>query len=445
VAADGPTEGPVALAPATPMTAPAVTTAAAPKRTAMAVLMSSLALVAGKVATMGFGFLAWIVAARLYSATDVGLASGAVSAVTLCAQLALVGVGSAVITLLPRHAASPGVLLDTSIAYLALTALVAGGLFVAFAGGVLHELSVVATDPVFALLFIVLAVAGTLGVLFDQASTARRRGDQVLLRGVAAGVVTLAAVAVIGLGASGAGSRAIFAAWALGGVVTLALGLVLIGRAVPGYRVGARLDRRLAGELTRVGFPNYLLTLTERAPGFVLPIIVTELLSPAENAAWYAAWMMAWVVFVIPIQVGMTSFAEVAREPGSARRIVRNGVATSLAIGVPGAIVLGVAAVPILGFLGPHYAATAAAPLRVLLVGVVPLTIVQAYFSLGRARHSLREPIVVGSVSSVLSIVVPAAVGTTTGLVGMAASWLAIQTATAIVAGVRLRALLPRP
>jgi len=141
----------------------------------------------------------------------------------------------------------------------------------------------------------------------------------------------------------------------------------------------------------------------------------------------------------------MTSFAEIAREPGSARRIVRNGVVTSLAIGVPGALLLGVIAVPVLGLLGPHYADTAAAPLRVLLLGVVPLTIIQAYFSLGRARHSLREPIVVGSISSVLSIVVPAAVGVTTGLVGMAAAWLAIQVGTALVAGLRLRALLARP
>lgn len=443
MAADGPAEGPVALPVAASGAAPVGPPAA--NRTATAVLLSSLALVAGKVATMGFGFLAWIVAARLYSAPDVGLAAGAVSAVTLCAQISLVGVGAAVITLLPRHAAAPGVLLDTSIAYLALTALVAGALFVAFAGGVLRELSVVATDPVYALLFVLLAVAGTLGVLFDQASTARRRGDQVLLRGVAAGIVTLATVAVIGLGASTAGSRSIFAAWALGGVTTLALGLVLVGRAVPGYSFRVRLDRRLAGELTRVGLPNYLLTLAERAPGFVLPIVVTELLSPADNAAWYAAWMMAWVVFVIPIQVGMTSFAEIAREPGTARRIVRNGVVTSLALGVAGAVLLSLAAVPILGLLGPHYADAAATPLRVLLVGIVPMTIVQAYFSLGRARHSLREPIIVGAASSVLSIIVPAAVGPTTGLVGMAVAWLAIQAATALVAGVRLRRLLARP
>lgn len=415
--------------------------AAAERRTSAAVLLSSLALVAGKVATMGFGFLAWIVAARLYPATEVGLASGAVAAVTLCAQLALVGVGSAVITLLPRHVHAPGRLLDTSIWYLTLTAAVAAVLFVLFAGAVLGELNVVAADPAYSLLFVVLSICGTLGVLFDQASTARRRGDQVLVRGVAAGVVTLVAVAVIGYGGNGTDSRQIFVAWVLGGLVTWGLGLLLIGRAVPGYRLGARLNRRLAAELTQVGTPNYLLTLAERAPGFVLPIVVTEMLSPAENAAWYVAWMMAWVVFVIPVQVGMTSFAEIARDPGATRQIVRHGIVTSLGLGIAGAIVLGVLAVPILGLLGPHYADIAAAPLRILLLGIVPVTFIQAYFSVGRARQSLREPIVVGSISGLLSIVIPALVGPTLGLTGMAAAWLAVQVVTALIALVRLRVL----
>ena len=73
----------------------------------LAIFLSSAALIAGKVATMGFGFPAWIVAARMYPTNEVGLASGAVAAVTLCAQVALIGVGSAVITLLPVFGPRP--------------------------------------------------------------------------------------------------------------------------------------------------------------------------------------------------------------------------------------------------------------------------------------------------------------------------------------------------
>jgi len=406
-----------------------------------AILVSSIALIAGKVATMGFGFLAWIVAARMYPTSEVGLASGAVAAVTLCAQVALIGVGSAVITLLPSFEARPARLLDTAASLLTLSGLLTALAFLLFAGTVLQELRVVAADPAYAVLFAILAVAGTLGVLFDQASTARRRGNQVLLRGVAAGVTTLTLVAVIAIAFGDTSSHAIFVAWVIGGLVTWGLGLVTLARSFPGYRYRPRLSRTISADLVRVGTPNYLLSLTERAPGFVLPIVVTELLSPADNAHWYVAWMMAWVVFVIPIQVGMTSFAEISREPGRLRAIVAHGTRSSLVMGVAAAVGMAIVGGPALHLLGAGYAAAGLTPLWILLIGVVPMTFIQAYFSLCRARRQLGAAIVLGTVNSIVSIVVPGLAGIAWGLAGMAVAWLAIQCLTALVAVWGLNAL----
>src|SRR5581483_10378449 len=74
--------------------------------------LNSIALIAGKMATMGVGFLAWLVAARLFAPADVGLAAGAVSAMMLCVQLALFGAGAAIISLYPQHQQRPAALLD---------------------------------------------------------------------------------------------------------------------------------------------------------------------------------------------------------------------------------------------------------------------------------------------------------------------------------------------
>jgi O-antigen/teichoic acid export membrane protein len=402
------------------------------------VVVSSLTLIAGKVATMGFGFLAWIAAARLYAVDEVGLASGAVSAATLCTQFALVGVGSAVISLLPEYADRPRHLVDAAIVVLTVAALVAAAAFLAFANGLLRELQVVGADPVFAGLFTVLTVGGTLGVLFDQTSTASRRGHETLLRALAAGVVTLIVVVIIQAAMPGSGSKGIFVAWALGGVTTAALGAVLVQRLHGGFAGRPTFDAGIARNLVRVGFPNYVLTLTERAPGFVLPIVVTELLSPADNAHWYAAWMMAWVVFVIPIQIGMTSFAEAARDPAAVGRVVRGGIRTSLTLGVVAAVGLGVFAEPVLRLLGHGYADASALPLRILVLGFAPFAVVQAYFSLCRARRQLGGAIALGTVASIASIVVPAVAGVASGLVGMAVAWLGVQVLVAAVAGWRM-------
>jgi O-antigen/teichoic acid export membrane protein len=299
----------------------------------------------------------------------------------------------------------------------------------------------VAVEPAYALLFLSLAVFGTLGVLFDQASTARRQGILVMMRGVAAGFVTLVAVAIIGLAGTDTTSVAIFAAWVAGGLVTALGGFWTMRRVVPSYRYRPVADRALSGEVISVGLPNYALTLAERSPGFVLPVVVVELLSPADNAAWYVAWMMAWVVFIIPIQIGMTSFAEIARAPERTPKIVRDGIRTSLGLGALAALALAVLAQPILSLLGEAYVAAAETPLRILLLGFLPLTFIQAYFSLCRAQRRLGQAIVLAVIDAVASILIPALAAPSTGLVGMAMAWLLLQVAVAFVALARLRSL----
>src|SRR5215204_3677784 len=77
--------------------------------------LNSITLILGKMVTMALGFVVWLVAAKLFAPAEVGLASGTVSAMMLCVQLALFGAGAAVISLYPQHLQRPGELLDTAI------------------------------------------------------------------------------------------------------------------------------------------------------------------------------------------------------------------------------------------------------------------------------------------------------------------------------------------
>ncbi len=52
--------------------------------------LSSLGLIAAKVASLGLGFLFWLLAARRFAPATVGLAAAVVSAMMLCVQLPLV-------------------------------------------------------------------------------------------------------------------------------------------------------------------------------------------------------------------------------------------------------------------------------------------------------------------------------------------------------------------
>ncbi len=404
--------------------------------------LNSISLILGKMVTMGIGFLVWLIAARLFAPTEVGLASGAVSAMMLCVQLALFGAGAAVITLFPQHQHRPANLLDTAITVVAAASLVAGGCFLLFASSVFRELNVVAAVPSYTIAFLAMCAFGTLGVLFDQVGTALRRGDQVLVRNLLFSVVTLGVLVGLPLAGGATSSLAILGAWVGGGLISVGLGYIQLRQALPGYRFRPRVRRDLARHLVGIGLPNWALTMTERAPGSILPIVVTELLSPEANATWYAVWMMAWVVYVIPIQVGLSLFAEASHRPDELGRAVRNGLSLSLGIGAVAAAGSALVGPFMLSFLGSSYVEGGTAPLRILVIVVFPFAFIQAYFSVCRSRQQLTEAIISGVLSGFIGVGTAAWAGVMYGLRGMAIAWLATQLITGTWAIVRLRRML---
>jgi O-antigen/teichoic acid export membrane protein len=407
--------------------------------------LNSLALILGKMATMGLGFVVWLVAARLFAPAEVGLASGTVSAMMLCVQLALFGAGAAVITLYPHHQRQPAELLDTAIGVVATASLIAGGCFLLLASGIFRELRVVAERPSYAVAFLAMCTFGALGVLLDQIGTVQRRGDQVLLRNLIFSIVTLGVLVGLPLAVGTDSALAILVSWVVGGAVGLGLGYAQLRRVQPDYRFRPRVRRNLAGQLVGIGLPNWALTLTERAPGAIMPIIVIELLSPEANATWYAVWMMAWVVYVIPIQIGLSLFAEASHQPEHLGRAVRQGLRLSMAIGAIGAAGAAIVGPFMLSFLGESYAAGGTTPLRILLLAVFPFAFIQAYFSACRSRRQLTEAILTGIVGGGIGVAAAAAAGVTYGLNGMATAWLVAQLITGAWALARLRLVLASP
>ena len=372
---------------------------------------------------MGLGGLFWILAARMASPAEVGLAAGVVSAMMLCTQIAILGFGSAVTLHLRNNRERLSALLNSALNLVSLASTALSVLFLLMAGAVLAELDVVAHSPVFATLFVVTGVFGTLGILLDQTCTALGRGDQALVRNVAFGAVTVLGLVAVALTVTEVSAETIFAPWAAAGALATAIGLWQLRRSVRNFRPRPSIDGPLSRRLVRSALPNYVLTLLDRTPALILPVLVIELLSPAANATWYGVWMMAFVVYIVPVQVGLTVFSDIAREPESERRAVRRGVRTSLALGLPLAAAVAAGAQPLLSLLGEHYAEGGVTPLRILVIGWIPLTFVQVYQASARARGRVGEATAVAAVSAALSLTAAAVAATNGGLTPMALAW----------------------
>jgi glycosyltransferase involved in cell wall biosynthesis/O-antigen/teichoic acid export membrane protein len=398
----------------------------------------AIGLIIGRMASLGLGFLFWLVAAHVAEPAQVGFTAGVVSAMMLCTQFAQLGAGQAFIKLYPRHLRKPAPLLDTVLSTAAIGAALGALAFLLFARSMFTQLDHVAHDPVWAVAFLVLTVFGTAQIVFDQISMGLERGAQAVTRNVACGLLTLAPLAVLPALGVGVSKLALFLAWVLGGAGTVTFGLWQLWKVCGDYVYRPRLVRSLAPAMVTTGFANHALTLTERVPGLVLPIVVTELLSPTANAYWYVIWMSAWVVFITPMSVGVALFAEGSHRPETMAGATTQALRLSLIFGGGGAAVLWLLAKPILDLLGHSYEQAGIVPLRILLIGVVPMAFISAYNASCRARGRLGEAIVTGILGGTAAVIVTAMAGVAHGLTGMAIAWVAVQTAVSGWAGMRL-------
>ena len=80
-------------------------------------------------------------------------------------------------------------------------------------------------------------------------------------------------------------------------------------------------------------------------------------------------------------------------------------------------------------------------PLRILLVSLVPMTFVQAYYVVGRARRRLTEATITATVVRLAGVTAAALAGQAYGLEGVAIAWVVVQLLAGAWAAARLAAI----
>lgn len=385
------------------------------------------------------GYLYWLLAAKLFDPYAVGLASGVVSASMLCAKLAELGLGSALVALLPEARDGRVHLLNSAFSAVAAVGVLVAGACLAVAAIALQRLGVIAERPEYAAAFLLMGLFWSLGGVLDDALVASGRADVSLVRNAGVGLAKLLCLPIFGLMAGATSSLAIYATWVIGAAVGCLIGTRQLRGVVAGYRYQPAFDRSMMHLTMRTGLPFYVLNLALMMPTLIIPIVIIELLSPTANAYWYAVWMMAGLAFIIPASSGKALFVELSNRPQALVTGIAHSLRHSLTLGIPIALGLALVAEIVLSILGSSYAIAGATPLRILVIGVVPLTFLDTYVGACRAMRKLPDAIVTTLVGGVAATVGAAVAGQAYGLTGVAVAWLLAQTLTGLWAGWRLQ------
>lgn len=392
-------------------------------------------LTAARVVPMVTGLLFWTLAAILLAPAELGLASAVVAAALLTVQIGMLGVGPAILTLLPAETEGRR-LITTSLLIVGLSSLtVSTGLLIitrALGPGVGQAWD----DPTAVAAFLAAAFFATTAYQLDHVHAAQSQAHLALMRSLLQSLVQLA-VLVTCLAGGYRSLNTVVSAVAAGAAASVLLGLRQVYPAGigPGGKNALRFREIL--NLLRPALRNYPLMLADRAPGYVLPLIIAATLSASATAAWYVVWMLATAVFFIQQSAGyslQTKLAAPDHHPGLVARALRISLLLTLAAGV---FLLG-AGPFILQMLGSQYAPHWAL-LPLLVPALVLSCVTQIYYGVCRAREHQAEATAVAVLAAAIAVVPAAAAAHLYALPGVSAMWLAGQFAASLVAAWRLR------
>ncbi|GIH13863.1 lipopolysaccharide biosynthesis protein [Rugosimonospora africana] len=384
-------------------------------------LSNSGALMATSVLTSLLGFVYWWVADRSFSAEAVGAASAAISAMTLVGTLGMFGMGTLLISELPKSKDRQWSLISTCVLVAAGASTLGGLVYVGLALFAIPGLRESLGSPLgIALLILAMALNGAM-LVFDEGLVGLLLGHLQLLRNAYFAVGKLIVVGIVALLPVAVTGSEILGTWVAGILVSLPLlWLSLRSRGVGSIR--PRLSR-LRG-LGRHAIDHNLLNVALFLPRTSLPLVVTSVVSTRANAAFYTAWMVMGFLAMIPGSIATTLFAVASGDIAGLRARVRIGLAVALGVGVPVSTGIAVLARPIMGVFGSEYASSASGALTVLALTYVVGVIRQFYVAISRVRQRARRASVYAVLIGVMELGAAWIGGSHDGLSGLVA-WLA--------------------
>jgi O-antigen/teichoic acid export membrane protein len=348
----------------------------------------------GSSAVLGFGF--WIVVARLYVPDDVGLAAAAIAAASLMALLGNLGLGSGLIRFVSNAGSQGNSLINSCFS---LGALASMGAALVFLGGLslwAPSLLFLLETPVFAITFVAFAGSFNLIGMAGNALVANRRADLTLASSLIHGLLRLPLVILLGLVFRVYG---IFAAATVGIVGALLVALFLfLPRVQLAYRPWFTIDRELIRKVMPFSMANYAGHLLSMGPGFVLPIIIVNMVGAEANAYFYGAWLIGTLLFAVGNAASLSLFAEGSSDEMNLGVYLRQSLGMSFVIVMPAVLVVLVLADKLLLLFGSGYSENATALLRILAISALPTVINNAYLGAKRVEKKLT---VIAGLSSV--------------------------------------------
>lgn len=395
-------------------------------------LNNSLYLMLNSGLQAGSGFIFWVISARLFSVSNVGLATALYSAAGVVGFSALLGLNSTAVRYLPSSR-ERDVLITAMLTVVAGAGAILAAIYLLIMPYVSPKLAFVSHRPAMEVAFVVLCSIGVVNLLTDSIFIGLRQARfNALVDGGIGGVTKIASS--IAIAAAGAGAFGLFAASSAGPSAAALASIVLL-LTVDKVRPSLRGTVGALRPLVRFSGANYVGNLLTLLPTFIVPLIVLDRVGVHAAAYYYIAYQMANLLFAGVFAVEQTFLAEGSHADVELRAIMGRSWHLLALFCIPSTAVLAVGAHWLLLLFGHRYSTNGTDILVVLSLSALPLAVFNWLLTVLRLTGQLK-PIVIGNVVFAVSTCLLAYLLAPWGVAILSLSWIIGLLLACLVAGV---------
>ncbi|MCZ7370201.1 MAG: hypothetical protein O8C66_06800 [Candidatus Methanoperedens sp.] len=387
---------------------------------------NSLFILLNSLTAAFFGFLFWMLAARLYSSEDVGLGTALISSAGIIVSLSSFGLGTGIIRFLPKSGKKAMLFNSVWIVSIA-SAAVFGTIFLKYIEYLSPALAFL-MEPGFMFIFLLFLIFQASASLVNTSLLALRKAEYSFTQDMGLGLRILMLIPLTFAGVLG-----IFESLGIAYLVSFVIGLFLLFRM--GIAVRLHFCKKEMEEIFHFSLANYVADFLLIADLSILPILILNVIGAKEAAYFYISFSIASLLYAIPNSIFMSMFIEGSYgEP--LRKIVIKSLAVVGALLVPAGLVMYFHGDVLLSLFSREYSQNAYEILKLLVLSCAFVTFNAMFMAIKRIQSDIRPLIAVNALLFVSTVLFSYIFMQRYGIFGVGVGWMAGQGVTAGVAGV---------
>ncbi len=373
-----------------------------------------------------FGFFFWVINARLYTSTQVGLATTLISLCTLLSSFSLFGMNSALLRYLPQTQRKD----DTVNTSLSIISLATAFVTIVYLLGIPFfspKLTLLRESLSSAAAFILFMMMFVQNLLVENVFIAYRSSVFVLIKNTLLCIVKIILpVFLVGLGAYG-----IFFSYAAGTITALIFGLFFLVTKFA-FKPKLLLDTGIVRNMARFSLGNYIAGFLITLPSLSLPILISNTLNYKSSAYFYVDMMIANLLYTIPAATAQSLFAEGSHDVSRLPFYLRKSLYMTVPLMLFAMIVTLISGNLILHAFGKEYANEGFHFLQILVVSGILLIVNYLFPTVLKIQHKLRLLIAINFIGAVIILFLSWFL-IKNGLIGIGIAWIIGQAVMSVL------------